>query len=141
MAITRTQLFSSGSIALTQDADVTVPPTGGVTITNGAGYRAIEIKLGLASVVKLAVGNTLSASSYFSNDSGATWNFINRIDWTSYGPGGLPAFNDPDGTPHPANEDPIFRVPLNGLAGTSAKLMYNSHGIVTSTGITVTGIK
>jgi hypothetical protein len=138
MTLTSTQLFASGIVPLTQDLDIY---TGGVPISAVGNWKVLRLVIGLSGADKLAAvgAKTVSIWSHFSQDAGATWKFINRTDWQSYGPGGL-TFPDPDGTVW-VNRDPTLDVPLNGLAGLMIRAGYHAHLITQSTGIVIYGMK
>jgi len=115
---------------------VTVPAAGGVVVPTTA-PRGLRLVVNLSDADKLAVGKILDLSSFFSFDGGATWQFVDGINWTSYGPAGL-TVTDPDGTVR-VNPDPALGVPLNNQTGQLMRLTYQAVGISTA-GVQLFGI-
>jgi len=76
-------------------------------------YATLELPMNTAD--KLAVGNQLTASFFFSSDGGTTYSFANSTDWVSYGPNGY-TVTDPDGTVR-TNPNPRIIVPVADKAG------------------------
>src|SRR6266702_6997165 len=125
-AIIATQLFSVPSVPVVNGLLTTVPAVGGVSVPQNT-YRSLKLVIGLGDADKLGIGNTLLLNSFFSSDSGATWQFINGFNWNSYGPAGL-TVTDPDGAVH-VNPDPTLYVPLNNVTpGMLMRLQYQAQG-------------
>lgn len=134
---TYTQLANAASVPVTDNQLVTVPATSGVLVPVASPYNTILIDIVLSDADKLAVGKTLLLNSFFSLDSGATWQFINGFNWRSYGPGGL-TVTDPDGAVH-VNPGPRLYVPLNGVKGQLTRIQYQAVGISTA-GVIISGV-
>ncbi|SRR5216683_984071 len=137
MATARTILASVAPVPAVDGQLVTVPATGGILVPDGFGYRALELIVNLSLVDKLAIGNTLELSSFFSLDNGITWQFVNGFNWQSYGSIGLTILT-PEGIII-INPDPTLGIPLNDVTGQLMRLAYQTVGLAT-VGITLNGI-
>lgn len=113
---------------------VTLPDPAGkqVTVPNSANDVILTVNLQTAD--KLSDGKTVSIQSWFSNDAGQSWQFINSTNWVSYGAAGS-TIVDPDGTVN-VNPDPRLFVPLNGLSGMLIRTVI-AFGQTMTAGLTV----